>query len=203
MLRFGRRKDIQDNNNYIGKFGDITHVCPKCGSVYCSPIRLNVECDILGCYRNGYTVTTPEINKVCDCGSNAIQVDNRMGNIIEPLIKKGYKVLNCCEGHAYNKDCITTYDFPFIEVHGDIRLSIPSKYHNMFDISYDLWNRATTISCKKFECCEGMCLNMFNECKTDILNKMRDMTNSICSQPVEDETLLSKCGCECDDCDCQ
>ena len=203
MLRFGRRKDIQDDNNYIGKFGYITHVCPKCGTLYCSPTKLTVECEIMGCYREGYSVSTPEINKVCDCGCNAIQVDYRMGNIVKTLIEKGYRVLNCCEGHAYVKDCVTTYDFPFLEISGDIKLYIHSKYHDIFNIRFDIWNDKTTISCNKVECCNGMCLNMFNQCKTDMLNKMADMVNSL-TQYSPELHVSNKCDHECDDyCNCR
>lgn len=203
MLKSGRRKDVQDNNNYIDKLGRITHVCPNCGNLYAEDLKLSVDCDIYTCCKEvleSYKLTTPSIDKICDCSTKCIQVDNRMGVIVKLLFDKGYKVESCCEGHAYIKEFIPVYDFPQITILGDIKAFIPSSYYNKFNIdsSFD----KTVITCNDHFQCPCVCLERFNDYKEEIIELMYNMFKSIPKCPFTYDTTESLCKCRCDDVYC-
>jgi len=202
MIGIGQsRKNILDNNNYIGKYGNITHVCPHCSNLYEAEIMLKVTCNIESCCcdRNGYSVTTPEINKECACGTKTTQVDNAMGKIVKAFIEKGYVVVSCCEGHAYANDAVLTFDLPQITIQNNIIALIPSRYRNTLDIEYDYTN--TIIKAK--ECCNqnsGCCpcqgLEEYNECKEGILEIIGGLVNSLPNCPFT-KTSNKNYGCNC------
>ena len=151
MIGEGKRsKDIVDNNNYIGKIGQITFVCKKCGNLYQVSGELNSHLHLEVCPLDvdGYSITTPIIKKECNCGVECVQVDNLMGIIVKRFIDKGYNVLKSCEGHAYNEDGILSYDFPYLCIDGNIKYMIPTEYFNKLLIYEDF--DKTIITCSEF-----------------------------------------------------
>ena len=199
MLKSGRRKDVQDNNNYIDKLGRITYICPNCGNLYAEDIKLSVNCDIYSCCQDvlkSYKLSTPSIEKTCTCNTKCIQVDNSMGIIVKALLDKGYKVESCCEGHAYIKEFIPVYDFPQITILGDIKALIPSSYYNKFNIdsSFD----KTVITCTDNLQCPCICLERFNDYKEEILELLYGMFKSLPMCPITYDTKESSCKCGCD-----
>lgn len=200
-----RRKDIQDDNNYINKFGKITHVCPECGNLYVSNIKLNVECLINGNKeeRKGYEVITPNIEKTCSCGAKTIQVDNRMGVIIKTLIDKGYKIESCCEGHAYVRNGVPTYDFPFIKIYGNVKALIPIGYYSKLFIYFDI---DTTNIYSKNITSNGYCpcefLGTFDEYKDNMLSLLLNLVKSLPDFPLTSDDNYDNMGCGNSGCCC-
>ena len=200
----GRRKDIKDNNNYIDKIGRITHFCPECGSLYAQDINLSVECNIyILCEKEleSYSLTAPILNKKCSvCNSECIQVDNRMGIIVKDLFDKGYKVHDCCEGHMYMREFIPGYTFPTIIIDGYIKSFIPSSYYNKFDITCKF--NETTIKCFDVCCCPCVCMEKYEEYKTEMLELLENLVKSLPDCPFSYDTNTANCSCGCNECAC-
>lgn len=178
-----RRKDILDDNNYIGKYGKVTHVCPSCGNLYQFDCKLYVDLalDTSLCERNGYGVTTPNITKKCACGEKAIQVDNAMGIIVKGLVDKHYTVISCCEGHAYVEDAVPCFDFPIITIDGNIKSFIPTSYKSSLLIYEDF--DKTVITCSRADSLEEGCpcksVEDFNAYKEKVLELMYSLVTSL------------------------
>lgn len=201
MLISGKRKDVQDNNNYIKKYGTITHICPNCGNLYTAVIKLDVNCKVATgcqCELNSYIVETPNIDKICNCGKKAIQIDNAMGIIVKTLFDKGYTIESCCEGHAYVKDAVPNYDFPFITIEGNIKSFIPSSYYNKFNINSNF--EKTMITCMDDNSCPCISLDTFNQYKNDTLEMMYNLVKSLpnCPFTKEEIPLCDSCNTTCD-----
>ena len=204
MLKSGRRKDVQDNNNYIDKIGRITHICPKCGNLYAEDLKLSVDCNIYNCCKqvlDSYKLSTPSIEKIfTSCDSKCIQLDNRMGIIVKALFDKGYKVESCCEGHAYIKEFIPVYDFPQITILGNVKALIPSAYYNKFNIDSNF--DKTIITCNSDLQCPCVCLDRFNDYKEEMLEILSSMVKSLPVCPFTYDTKESSYKCGCDVCCC-
>lgn len=206
MLISGKRKHLQDDNNYINRCGFITHICPNCGNVVTNQINLNVNCAIFNecdCEINSFKIETPSIDKVCtSCKSMCIQIDNAMGDIVKILIDKKYIVENCCEGHAFIKNCTTTFDLPFIVITSNIKALIPSAYYNKFEFNTSF--AKTEITCKPIDMdnCPCVSLEEFNEYKTEMLELLFNLAKSLPDNPYSSNqnTATDVCGCSCDKC---
>lgn len=184
MIAYGRRKDITDNNNYIGKYGVITHICPNCNNLYISNIKLNVICTMEGDDIEGYSVKTPDIEKICLCGYKTIQIDNAMGGIVKTFMDKGYHIDNCCEGHAFVRGNTFRYEYPFIKFDRYIESLIPSTFKSRFCISQKIGK--TIITCNSND---NLCLCEFENYKSIILKELENLSNEI---PVYDDAYLEK-----------
>lgn len=199
-MLIGRRKDVQDNNNYIEKYGKITHICPLCGNIYTANIKLDVSCEMIPCDdKTGYEIGTPVIFKKCACGAVATEIDNAMVSIYKMLIDKGYKVLHCCEGHAYNNYGVMNYTYADLVIDGYIRVYIPESYQKQFDITQEFGK--TTICVKQTSCeCGCICLDIYNEYKTDMLERLYNMVKSLPNNPdtSSSDDHAGCCGCQCD-----
>lgn len=204
MLISGKRKFIQDNNNYIDKYGKITHVCPKCGSVYINDMKLSVDCSMLcasQCARSNYIVETPIIHKICNCGTEAIQVDNQMVMIFKTFIDKGYEVDECCEGHCFvdDENYVPKYDLPRLGINGYIKALIPSAHYNSFCIVQEFNKTIITPKTIDLDTCPCRSLESFNEYKNHILETMQNMVNSLPDCPFSNnryEAINSTCNCK-------
>ena len=197
-----RRKDIQDNNNYIRRLGVITFVCPKCGNLYQVTGELNVDLhlEVAPCEVEGYSVTTPSINKVCNCGADCIQVDNAIATTVKMLIDKGYNVLNACEGHAYNENAVLSYDFPYLCIDGTIKSAIPTEYFSKLLIYEDF--DKTIITCGNTSILEdGACpcdsLEQYNTYKSVMIGHMFSLAKAISKANGETDDNSSTCDCGC------
>lgn len=119
----GRRQQIKDNNNYIKHRGKITFVCEKCGHIHSYKLQMTEKKDRV------------KANHTCDiCNRPMMQVDNAMSEIVSMLIRKGYKVSRCCEGHWVEGD---HYNMPYIYLYGyitDVRPLIPISFLKNFNI---------------------------------------------------------------------
>lgn len=184
MIRNGTREQIQDDNNYIKEYGAITHICPKCGTVYKSSIKLSVSFEMVAHKSNdlsSYSIETPSVEKYCVCGNKAIHVDNAMGPIVKILIDKKYKVLRSCEGHAYIKDSILSYSFPMLHILGTrIPNLIPNEYFEKLNITNEI---ITEISCVPLENTESVTLDDFNKYKSEMLDLMHRLAHSLPNCP--------------------
>ena len=177
----GRRKDLLDDNNYINKFGKITHVCPMCGAIYSSTLKLSVNCTIINCKATedkSYRLETPAIKKECECcHMDAVQIDNSVADIYKVLVQKGYKIANICEGHVYtSSDNLNTYALPYIKIEGNIKAAIPEAYRSKVGIVYD--DGHTFIGTNKtYEdaCVEFEDVNLFNTFKCETLNNLLEL----------------------------
>lgn len=194
-----KRSNIQDDNNYIEKFGKITHVCPECGNLYSYPLRLRVDC-IMDCDSKeeleSYTIETVNINRKCSCGTKAIQVDNALGKIVQQLVRKGYKFISGCEGHIYIKQGTTGFDFPELTIAGNIISYVPACYNKYFEFEYS--NGKTKISCGNIDAnliC--LCSNKLETYKSHTLIQLENLVGSL------PDLKNTNTYCECTDCDNQ
>lgn len=196
----GRRKDLLDDNNYINKFGKITHVCPNCGAIYASTLKLSVNCTIINCRATedkSYRLETPNIKKECNCcHSDTVQVDNSVADIYKILVQKGYKVINICEGHVYtSSDNLNTYALPYIKIEGNIKSAIPETYKSKVYITYDSGYTYIGIN-KTYEdaCMEFEDVNSFNTFKCETLNNFLDLVRIM---PLSESLLIDDDACTC------
>lgn len=202
MMTYTKRKDILDNNNYIGKYGKITHVCPSCGNIYSTGIKLNVNCEMTAecCELDNYIIHTPSIDRKCpSCNCMTIQVDNAMGPIIQTLFMKGYNVFNNCEGHMYIKCCVPVITRPFIVIEGPIKALIPSVYYNKLDIDQRFNYTKINGKCKDDWGC--MCTERFKEYKSEVLELITLLVKSLPDCPFNNKSSNAD-GCGCGNCDC-
>lgn len=201
----GRRKDIKDDNNYIGQYGKITHFCPKCKSIYTEKIRLDVTCEMPCCASDNYYIGSPSILRTCDnCNINCVPIDNLMQYIIQDLSNKGYEVRKSCEGHAYEKDGIMTYTYPFVELEGDIKYLIPTIYHSKFNIK-SVFN-ITTIQAPELVLNDCLCINLeeFNKYKTEMLASLGNLACALPEYKKESTTCVKCCNsASCNTCYCE
>lgn len=189
------RKDVQDDNNYINKYGKITHICTKCGKLYCDEILLNVECTILNDNKeelDRYRIETPTIDKTCECGNKTIQIDNAMGNIVKTLIDKGYELVSCCEGHCYITNSIPRFDFPHLSIKRNIKPLISISYCNKFNIVAT--QKITTITGSDLVC-PCISVERFNEYKTEILETLENLVKSLPDNPFNNTCNCNSCCC--------
>lgn len=205
----GRRKDLLDDNNYINRFGKITHVCPNCGTVYSSTLKLSVNCTIINCRAtedNTYKVETPAIKKICTCCNNTetVQVDNSVADIYKILVEKGYKVLDICEGHVYDTNNLNTYALPYIKVEGNIKKYIPEMYKKILSVEFD-FDHTDIYTGKTYECAcmEFEDVNAFNSFKCKTLNDFLDLVRALPVHKAEviDDTDLCRTSCICNHAD--
>ena len=140
MMLLGKRKDVEENNNYINKYGKITHICPKCKNLYQVDIKFDIECTMLRLdsiitrqERDSYQLELPQIKKRCNCGEDCIQIDNSISKIVKIFMEKNYKVIHSCEGHMYSKKN-KYYTLPSLKIEGDLYDYITPKYYGLFDI---------------------------------------------------------------------
>lgn len=178
------RKDVQDDNNYINKYGKITHICTECGKLYTREISLNVECMILTNDQeelNTYRIETPEIHKTCECGYTTIQIDNAMGNIVKTLIDKGYELESCCEGHCYITHSIPRFDFPYLAIKRNIKPLIEFAYCNKFIITAN--QDLTVITCNDSQICPCVCKERFDDYKTEFLETLENLVKALPDNP--------------------
>ena len=181
MLLSGRRKDLQDNNNYINKYGYITHICPKCKNLYVANINLNVECKMLNEHEDEkmYVIETPDIKRKCSCGVYTIQIDNAIATIVKSFMDKGYKVLltESCEGHVYIKENLSAqYDFPIIKISGNIKSLIPDEFNKDFSIKQRF---EETYIIYRFTKWDDLSLETFNEFKSNMIKRMKELVKSL------------------------
>lgn len=205
-----RRKDIMDNNNYIGKIGVITFVCPKCGNLYQvhGELSAGLHLEACPCGVDGYSITTPIIKKECNCGEECIQVDNLMGVIVKRFIDKGYTVLESCEGHAYNENAVVSFDFPYLCIDGNVKSMIPMEYFKKLLIYEDF--DKTIITCGNSSVFEdGICpcetLEQYEAYKMAILAHMESLAKSISKLDLSIDDDSNTCNCNCcnkDNCSC-
>lgn len=191
MFFNGKRSQAQDDNNYIDDFGTITHICPKCGTIYKCGVELKISCGLTVHSKpndlSSYEVSTPAIEKICECGEKAMYVDNAMTSIVKILIDKKYCVMFNCEGHAYLKDDKYNYDFPRFIIYDKkrkmkIKELIPNKYFDIFNIDNEFM---IEISCVPLENIESITLDDFNKYKVEMLNLMVELVNSLPECPFD------------------
>ena len=198
---YTKRSDVQDNNNYVDKYGKITHICPECGNLYSNGIKLTVDCTI-SCESSyelqSYKIESVVINKTCSCGSQTIQIDNALGRIVQTLIEKGYKFISGCEGHIYTKDGIPCFAFAELTIEGKIKPYVPKCYNDKFDFEYE--NGKTKISCGNIERIMCLCSNKFKVYKEYILQHLEGLVNAL---PDHKDIIneLNKCIHDCEACD--
>lgn len=205
MIQTGKtRKLIQDNNNYIQKYGKITHICNCCGNLYSQTVKLNIDCVISAppCEREGYSVTTPNIEKVCDCGQKTMQIDNAMGLIAKTLVDKGYILKECCEGHAYIEDGVMACTYPYLKIEGNILKDIPTAYFNSLNIDTEIYD--TVISGNCCQSCGGECpcqdLESYNKCKDEMLAQIMNLVKTLPKYQTACTTDSNPCSCRCNSC---
>lgn len=134
---------IQDDNNYIGKYGKLTTICPVCGNIYTADLKMEMTCK-MNPYQEGYRFKeNPEIIKMCSCSGEdvpTIRIDNSLIEIIGILRDKAYTIKydKCCEGHIYqNGTEVIGKTVPVIEIGENLFMSkkFPNPNNTIVELS--------------------------------------------------------------------